>query len=164
MGKSDDPVEAARVLAISTWRRDFERDPDLRRQVHDQEVGKFLASLKEEFGRIPANLHDEHALSASDDWKTLVLTEGQPQAELVRCLIDTSNPGFLYFQYRWGLEEESKEEVRLARQGKDAYAWYQGGTALHFSAVARLCLVQLCKHANSIIAAEVSFNPGVGIE
>lgn len=156
MEKPDDPVEAARILATTAWRRDFERSTELQRQVHDEEVAKFLAALKGEFGRIPGNLHDEHGLSPSEDWKTLMLTEGRHQI-LISCHINTEKTGYLHFQYSWGLEEKSKKTIRLVRQGKDAYVWYDGRKALQ--SVAKLCLAQLFNHANSHIAADVRFNP-----
>jgi hypothetical protein len=159
-----DPILAARTLAVSTWRREFERNHELRERVHKEEVARFTDALKEELGTLPGSLHDDHDLSLSDDGRTLVLGErgqrGHTQP-LARCYINTSNIGALSFQFFAGtpVEEEVKENLQLLRNWIHEYAWTSGARQLNAHEAAKFCLSRLLAHANSLVSREVANNP-----
>lgn len=154
-----DPRVAAKVLATSTWRRDFEENDELQAEAHKTEVASFMEALKQELGALAEYLHDDHSLGLDQNETTLSLTEGRRQRPLARCHINKANVGALYLQYMSDVEEERRDELHLIRIWRDQYGWYRGGKILSSSEAAQLCLSRLLRYANSIVARTVNRNP-----
>lgn len=153
-----DTRHAAKTLAVSSWRRDYEQNPKLRHDAFKAETTTLFEALKREIAELAGLLHDEQALNCPGEG-TIRLTEGERGERIVDCYINVANIGEVGVQYLPRIGSERSETFSMIRNGKHDYGWIHGSQNLSSGELASLIVRQILEAGNEVVAYTVKHNP-----
>ena len=160
MGQEIDPKKAARTLAISAWRRDYEQSPDLRAEAFKKEVVRLFEALKADVGQSVNLLYDEHEIEWTGD-NSLRLTEGESKERVVDCHLNLATPGKLGLQLFPRFGNQTSEDFSMIRNGREEYGWICRGDNITTEDLAALIIQHILEAANRVISHGVKNNPSI---
>jgi hypothetical protein len=153
-----DSRHAARVLAATSWRRDYEKDPKLRHEAYQAEITTLVGALKQELGSLIGLLYDNHAINWGDG-NSILLYEGEKKEQIVSCHLNVSNVGTIGVQYFPRIGTESSEDFQMIRNGKFEYGWLYRGQSLSSTELAELIVQHILEIGNQVVGHSVRENP-----
>jgi hypothetical protein len=151
-----DPHHAARVLATTSWRRDYEGDPKIQQEAFQAEVENLFEAMKKVLSAVIGLLYDNHAMNWGNK-TSLHLYEGDKQ--IVRCYINVESIGTVGVQYFPSIGEEKSEQFEMIRNGKYEYGWVHQGHNLPTVMLAALIIQRILEIGNGVVGYTVKKNP-----
>lgn len=157
--------DSAHRLAVSAWRLEFEKSPELQKRAYQREWASLITWLEREIANSTEVLHPNHKIVLNRNSYTIQLNEAGNPVPLTRCHIASSRVGQLQLSVVGRNDQERHEEFRLIRMDSDGYAWLSRAGAIETRGLSQVCLKLLLDLGNDILAAELQADqPEVAID
>ena len=160
MAQEIDPKKAARILAVSAWRRDYEQSLELRTEAFKREAITLFEALKTHLGQLVGLLHDEQGIEWTGD-HSLRLTEGERKERVVDCHLNLATPGKLGLQLLPRFGNQISEEFPMIRTGRENYGWLSRGDNITTEDLAALIIQHTLEAADRVVSHGVKSNPKI---
>lgn|SRR6266545_3974972 len=151
--------DSAHRLAVSAWRLEFEKSPELQKRAYEQEWASLLARLERDIGNSARFLHPNHKIVLDRSSYTIQLSEASNQVPLTKCHMTSSGVGQLRLRVVGRNDQERHEEFRLVRMDSGNYAWSSRAGVIETVGLSQFCLKLLLDFGNDILAAELQVDP-----
>lgn len=160
MRQEIDPKKAARALAVSAWRRDYEQSAEMKAESFKREAFTLLETLKADVGQLVSLLYDEHEIEWTGE-NSLRLTEGERKERIVDCHLNLATPGKLGVQLFPRFGNQSVEEFSMIRNGREEYGWIYRGDNITTEDLAALIIQLILEAADRVVSHGVKNNPKI---
>lgn len=158
MVQAIDPKKAARTLAVSAWRRDYEQSLELRTEAFNREVITLFDALKGHLGQLVGLLHDEHGIEWTGD-HSLRITEGERKERVVDCHLNLATPGKLGLQLLPRFGNQLSEDFLMVRNGRENYGWTYKADSITTEDLAALIIQLTLEAADRVVSHGIKNNP-----
>jgi len=160
MRQEIDPKKAARALAVSALRRDYEQNPEMRTESFKREAFALLETLKADVGQLAGFLYDEHEIEWTGE-NSFRLAEGERKERVVDCHLNLATPGKLGVQLFPRFGNQISEEFSMIRNDREEYGWIYKGDNITTGALAALIIQLVLEVADRVVSHGVKNNPKI---